>query len=136
MSQLIDLDTYRIISNEIGLKFSEKSWRAADITIFEKAKLADIPLNNKYLEIAPEIVIEIDTKAQLEAIDNPLGYYQEKTDQLLGFGVKKVIWIFTETQKVLIAEKNNDWKIVDWRSDVEILPGKHINAGEIVAAAG
>ena len=104
LSRLLDMSKYRIMSNEIGLKFAKGSWRAADLVIYEKSKLKGIAIDNKYLEVAPEIVIEIDTKANLEEIENPLGYYQEKTAQLLEFGVQKVIWIFTETNKVMIAK--------------------------------
>lgn len=129
---MLDLNTYRIISNEIGLKFTEKSWRAADIAVFERTALKNIPLDNKYLEIPPEIVLEIDTKANLDEIKNPLGYFQEKTDQLLDFGVKKVIWIFTDTQKVMTATKGQDWKIIDWKNDIEILKGVVINIDQIV----
>lgn len=136
LSRLSDPDTYRIISNEIGVKFAGKSWRAADITIFRSAALKDIPLENKYLEIPPEMAMEIDTKAHLEKIKNLLGYFQEKTDQLPGFGVKKVIWIFTDTQKVMIAVEDQDWKIVDWQNDIPVLEGVEVNIRQIVEAAG
>lgn len=129
---LLDLTKYRLISSEIGLRFSEKSWRAADLVIYDIKTLKGIPLNNKYLEVAPEIVIEIDTKADLEAIKNPLGYYQEKTDQLLAFGVKKVIWIFTETEKVMIAEKSDNWQITNWKNDVEVMNTISINILSII----
>lgn len=135
LSQLLDMGKYRIMSNEIGLKFAKKSWRAADLAIYEKIKLKNVPLDNKYLEIAPEIVIEIDTKANLEEIKNPLGYYQEKTDQLLNFGVKKIIWIFTDTKKIMIAEDKDDWQIISWKIDVEIFEGLKVNITKIIESA-
>lgn len=127
LGQLLDRSRYRIISNEIGLKFSKKSWRAADIAIYDKATLKSVPLTNKYLEVAPEIVIEIDTKASLEEVSNPFGYYQEKTDQLLDFGVQKVIWIFTETRKIMVAEPEVDWQIGNWNKDISVMKGVTIN---------
>ena len=126
------LTKYRLISNEIGLKFSTKSWRAADIAIYDINTLRQIPLNNKYLEVPPDVVIEIDTKADLETLKNPLGYYQEKTDQLLEFGVKKVIWIFTETQKVLVAEGQDTWQIYNWKNDIQIIEKIKVNISEII----
>ncbi len=102
-------DRYEILSNEIGIQFGKNSWRAADIAIIKTSILENIKSKEKYLTIPPEIVIEIDTKAELKEIKNPLSYYHEKTDELLNFGVKKVIWIFTETEKVMVAQKNKKW---------------------------
>lgn len=133
LGNLIDLNSYRIISNEIGLKFSKSHWRAADLAIFDLKSLKNIPLNNKYIEVAPKIVIEIDTKAELDDdLKNPLGYFQEKTDDLLAFGVEKVIWIFTETQKVMVAEKNQAWKILHWNNSVNVLKDVEINVFDLV----
>lgn len=135
LSRLLDMSKYRIMSNEIGLKFAKGSWRAADLVVYEKSKLKGIAIDNKYLEVAPEIIIEIDTKANLEEVENPLGYYQEKTDQLLEFGVQKVVWIFTETQKVMIAEDRDNWQIVSWHKELEIMDGVQVNIQEIILEA-
>lgn len=123
-------DDYLLFTNEIGLQFSKKSWRAADIAVIKSNKVKD--LDNKYLEVAPEIVIEIDTKAELHEIEKPLGYYQEKTDELIKFGVEKVIWIFTDTKKVMIAEKNKSWMINDWSDKIEVKKGLFIDLDKIL----
>lgn len=122
---------YFIFSNEIGLQFSKNSWRAADIAIIKKSESEAI--DDKYLSTPPEYVIEIDTKADLKEIENPLGYYQEKTEDLIQFGVKKVVWIFTDTQKIMIAERGNKkWEIMDWDQDVEFMEGLSINIQKIL----
>ena len=132
LSRLIDLKKYQLISNGVGLKFGKKSWRAADLAIYEKESLKDVPKVNKYLEIPPKIVIEIDTKADLEDIQDPLGYYHEKTDQLLNFGVSKVVWIFTDTQKIMIARQGEDWQISDWNKNISIMEGIEVNIVRII----
>lgn len=132
LSQLIDLNKYQLISNEIGLKFGKRSWRAADLAIYEKASLKDVPKVNKYLEIPPKIVIEIDTKADLEDMQDPLGYYHEKTDQLLNFGVEKVVWVFTDTRKVMVARQGEDWQVMDWSKDVEVMQDIEVNIVRII----
>ena len=122
---------YFIFSNEIGLQFSKNSWRAADIAVIKKSE--DVEINDKYLSTPPDYVIEIDTKADLKEIENPLGYYQEKTEDLIKFGVKKVIWIFTDTKKIMVAEKGNKkWEIIDWDQDVEFVEGLNINIQQIL----
>jgi hypothetical protein len=122
---------YFIFSNEIGLQFSKNSWRAADIAIIRKNETGEI--NDKYLSTPPEYVIEIDTKADLKEIENPLGYYQEKTEDLINFGVKKVLWIFTDTKKVMVAEKGSKkWEILDWDQEIEFVEGLSINIQQIL----
>ncbi len=122
---------YYIFSNELGLQFSKKSWRAADIAVVKKSK--EIVLDGKYLDIPPEYVIEVDTKADLTEVKNPFGYYQEKTQELLAFGVQKVIWIFTDTQKVMTANLNDKkWEIFDWDQELELVDGLHVNIRQLL----
>ena len=123
-------DDYLLFTNELGLQFSKDSWRAADIAAIKKDKVK--LLDDKYLEVPPEVVIEIDTKAELKGINNPLGYYQEKTDELLEFGVHKVVWIFTQTEKVMLAQKGQSWLTLNWDEDIEIVNGLSLNIAEIV----
>lgn len=114
-------DDYIVLSNELGLKYAKKSWRAADIAIYENKLLKDVPLQNKYLEVPPKVVIEVDTKASVTHLDTPNDYIMQKTDDLLDFGVEKVIWIFTNTKKVMIAESNHDWIVKNWNAEVEVV---------------
>ena len=118
---------YRILTNELGLQFKKKSWRAADLAIYKKADLKDHPLDNKYLPIPPKIVIAVDTKASFENFNTPMDYYTKKTDALLNFGVEKVIWIFTDAKKIMVAVKNTQWLIDDWTADVEIMEKLSVN---------
>lgn len=122
---------YFVFSNEVGLQFSKNAWRAADIAVIKKNDIGK--MDSKYLNVPPEYVIEIDTKADLSEISNPLGYYQEKTQELLKFGVKKVVWIFTDTEKVMIAETGNKrWEIIDWDQEIEFIEGLNINIHQLL----
>lgn len=122
---------YFVFSNELGLQFSKKSWRAADIAVIKKREIKE--MDNKYLSVPPEYVIEIDTKADLSEITNALGYYQEKTGELLEFGVRKIIWIFTDTEKIMVAEKGSKkWEIFDWDQEIEFIDNLHINIHQLL----
>lgn len=124
-------DKYHLLSNELGILFRKNSWRSADLVIIEKKKLGDKILENKYLDVAPKVVVEIDTKADLSEIEDTFGYYHKKTKQLLSFGVEKVIWVYTELQSVLIADKE-DWQIIDWDKDFLIMPDLEVNISKIL----
>ena len=123
---------YLVLTNEIGLQFKDKGWRAADIAIIETKKLKGVKKTNKYLKVAPKVVIEIDTKAELEEVKDSFGYFHKKTDELLNFGVERVIWIFTDSKKVMISEKNKDWQILNWSKDIEVMDGLIINLESLV----
>lgn len=126
-------EVYEVLTNELGLQFAKKYWRAADIAIYHKEQLRNIPLQNTYLDIPPKIVFEIDTKADIEQFTTPLDYYYTKTDELLAFGVEKVIWIFTEPQKIMIAEPEKDWVITNWNQDISVIDDIHVNVSQIIA---
>lgn len=66
---------YVIFTNEAGLHLSKKNNLYADIGIYEVAVLKPETLTNKYLQIAPKIAIEVDTKADMSQFSNPVDYY-------------------------------------------------------------
>jgi Uma2 family endonuclease len=122
---------YQIFTNEIGLKIGKNKHRANDIAIYKKDDLTKIKLNNKYLEIPPKIAIEIDTKAELENISS-MDYISQKTDDLLNFGVEKVIWVFTGIEKIMQAEKNKTWFIQSWNTKIEVFDGITFNIQNLI----
>ncbi len=119
-----------ITVGELGLRVGPKSFRAVDIAIFRQGAVA---LVSEYAEVPPEAVIEIDTKADLKGWDRPIDYFHQKTEQLLDFGVGKVIWIFTKSQKVMVCEKNADWIVSDWHKDILIIENVILNTGQLIA---
>ena len=51
---------------------------------------------------------------------------------MLNFGVKKVIWIFTQSKKVMIAVKDKEWITVDWSEPISMIEDIVINLEELV----
>ena len=119
---------FRIGTNEAGLKFARNDWRAADIGLWSR-KLP-IKLDNKYFEDMPEIIVEVDTKVDSDI--NEHIYIAEKTRHLHRNGVKKVIWIFTTTEQVMIAEQGKRWETADWSENITIIDDFSINVQEII----
>jgi len=125
---------YLVLTNELGILFKKKSWRAADVGIVEHNKVKKLlkELNNEYIKTPPKIVIEIDTKADLSDFDNSFGYYQKKTKELLDFGVERVIWIYTDTQTVMLAEQGQPWQLQEWTESFEVLENVVLNVSELM----
>ena len=120
---------YILGTNEAGLKFKKGEWRAADICLWTKASLKGTPLHDHYSQIIPEIVIEVDTKADL--LTNP-NYYFDKTKELHRNGVRRVLWIFTSSEQVMIAEKGEKWTVQDWSESFEVVDGFMLNIKELI----
>ncbi len=74
----------------------------------------------RYLKEVPVCAFEIDVSIDIskEAEQN---YVFEKTEKLLEFGTEKVIWIFTNNRKIIVAEPNKSWTIDNWNKEIEVL---------------
>lgn len=129
----IDRSKYYVATNEAGLYLRKKQNVANDIAIYSKALLTPAKISNKYADVPPRLVIEIDTKTETE--DEAVGIHV-KTQKLLDFGVERVIWIFTDSRKVLVAAPGQDWVIKDWSKDVELMEGHWFNIAAYLEQEG
>jgi len=119
----LDVEKYEIAGAEAGLHLSANNNLALDISIYEMEKLKHEPIQNKYTEVIPLVVIEVDSKAEFDAMQSPNNYYIRKTHKLIEASVQKVIWIMTETKQIIIAEPEKDWIIKDWNKEITVLDG-------------
>ena len=125
---------YYLFSNELGVKF-KKSSRAADIALISKDRMTfDEVWQNHYTDKIPDIIIEVDTQADLSDLPDTSNYFFKKTQQLLDNGAQKVIWVFTETETIMVAEQGKKrWEVMPWSEDVEVSHGFSFNIEAIIA---
>jgi len=111
---------YQLVTDRIGLRINDKTFRKIDLAIYDREELGDAQIGENYLlDVAPEIWIAIDTLADLSHFKNPYNYYNEKSNDVLELGGRKVIWIFTKTRKVLTSQPNSlSFDIHEWDDDV------------------
>ncbi len=117
---------YKVMGGEGGLHLSHGSNLSLDMIILDKKDIDYANIQNKYLDFAPKVVIEIDTKAEIpfEENDAEAFYYHLKTQKMLEFGVSQVVWVFTNTKKIMVAVQNQPWLTVNWTDEIEILGAK------------
>jgi Uma2 family endonuclease len=130
-----DEDLFIIATGEAGVHIDHRNNLANDLALYEDAALTPDKINKHYADIPPLLAIEIDIKADL---DNPrdYAYVQRKTKKLLDFGTEKVIWIFTETQKIMVATVDDDWRIIDWYKDIALTDLQTFNIGKYLDKKG
>ncbi len=129
---IVDKRKYIILTNEAGFKFAPKSWRNLDIAVFNRQELLKEGIDDKYVKTPPELVIEVDTKADLRKYGDFMNYMVEKTQDLLNAGVKKVVWIITKDKKIMVAESGKRWFITDWDDTIELIEGISLNLEELI----
>lgn len=128
-------ENYLHFSNEIGIRISKKDNVSCDLIIFEQLQLESYKFDDKYFNIAPKIVLEVDVKADV-ANEGTMEYINRKTQKLLNFGVEKVIWVLSKNQKIIIATPNNDWIMRDWARSFEIFDNVPLNLKEELKKKG
>jgi hypothetical protein len=116
---------YRVVGSEAGLHISTNNNLALDLAFYRKADLPPERLDNYYFEEVPVCVFEIDVSIDISK-EEEQNYVFEKTDKLINFGVEKVVWIFTKTRKVIVAEPNKSWTIDNWNKNIDVLSERFV----------
>lgn len=126
---------YVFLTNELGEHLGPKDNLSGDLCIYERASLSQGKINDRYLDIPPKVAVEVDVKVDLSE-DKAADYVFRKTQKLIDWGVEKVIWIFTKTQKVTVAETGKDWLTMDWHREIDLLDGQRFNIGAYLDEEG
>lgn len=129
---LLNRKKYVVATNESGLRIAKNTNFANDIAIYEREGLT---LNDKYFQVAPKVVVEIDVKIDLDdtPLERDLDYMLAKTQKMLDFGTERVIWIQTKTKKILVSEANKPWMMVNFTDDIELMPNIILNLAKLLS---
>lgn len=111
---------YFPVVGETGLHIAPKNNLSLDLCIYMRKDFSFSKLENKYKSTPPKVVIEVDTKADPVIFDYS-NYYFAKTKNLLDFGVEQVVWIYTDTKKVMVAQAEGPWLTVNWTDEITVL---------------
>ncbi len=87
--KLLPEDKFRICVGEVGVRINDKNVRSLDMAIFYTKDVRDYENLPHYYPVPPLATIEVDIRAEVE---NDTDYIIQKTNNLLSFGVKKVMW--------------------------------------------
>ncbi|MEL6719731.1 MAG: Uma2 family endonuclease, partial [Bacteroidota bacterium] len=106
----------------------------ADIAFFKKKQITQLDEREQrqFVKFAPELVIEIDIKADADSLDSILDDIHKKTQQLLDFGVYQVVWIFTKSKKITLAQNQLPWMTYDWDADLTLMENVQLNIANLL----
>ncbi len=128
-------NAFRIFSGELGQHLDINNNLSGDILVYGIGMMPIEKISTHYADVPALLQIEIDIHAELEDFKDT-AYIKKKTQKLLDFGTQKIIWIFSSTQQVMVAEKNKDWLWIDWNKDIQIWKDEHFNVGEYLKQQG
>ena len=117
-----------ITGGKQGLSLKKKTWRGADVAVFKKSNFV---LNTEYSKKPPEVVIEINVKGHYDSDEKMLHDFERKNAQLLKFGVKKIIWIFTET-KFIMSLTNEGKTHHKWDEEIPVMNDFSFNIQKMI----
>ncbi len=133
----LGIKKYRVFSSNSGNRPAKNEQYVLDLAVYDKKILTSKKINKHYANVPPELVVEVDIKVELEDL-NEIDFINKKTQSLLDYGTKKVIWVISESKKVLIAESGDekDWLLRDWHKDFDLFNGIIANIGKYLKENG
>lgn len=125
---MMESSKYELTVGEQGLSLKKNLWRAVDVAIFKKENFS---LSNNYSKKPPEVAFEIDLKGEFDTPEKILKDHKRKIKQLFDFGVKRIIWIYTDAQivKVITPKKS---ELFEWDKDISVIEDYTINIQKII----
>lgn len=137
-AQKLDWEIFQPVSGEVGNHLDHRSNLALDVAVYENSVLTPDKINLKYINVHPKIVVEIDVRVKLE---DPTAnvfdqYVLRKVKKLLAFGTERIIWIFTQSDTIIVAKPGNSWEVFKLDQDVVLLEDVVMNIGEYLKSKG
>ena len=125
----IGLENYLYFSGRGGIHVDFENELVCDLAIYSKDILTADKITTKYVDVPAKVYIEVDIKADAEDLGET-GYIHLKNQKLLEFGAEKVIWILTKPKQIIVTTKSNQWDLMDWNEDVELIEDQTFNIGK------
>lgn len=136
MIRHLDEKKYLALFNELGVQFKKYEWVSCDIAVFKTSILTPDMIDTHLAGAVPEMVVEVDVQIDLGNTKS-IDYVNNKTSAMLRHGVKKVIWIFSTAQRILIAEQGaTDWRWRSWHDDATLIEDIPFNIGKHLEKKG
>ncbi len=126
---------YWVLTNELGSHHGHKKNPSHDIAVFDKTVLTPNKITPKYTDVPAELVIEVDVDVELEQIEETQ-FIALKTKECFRFGVKRFIWVLSPARQVIVAEPEQDWLMIDWNKEIELIDGIKVNIGQYLKQEG
>lgn len=137
-ARALDYKLYQPVSGKVGCHLDSQNNFILDVAIYDKSILTPDKITNKYIDVYPKVVIEIDLKVTLEdtSIDLFAPFVLAKSKKLLSFGTERIIWVFTQSNTIMVVKPGNTWEVFQLNDDVVVMDGVVMNIGRYLEEEG
>ncbi len=134
----LDLKKYRLFTGELGYHESLHNNMGLDVTLYDRAVLTPAKLTTKFVDLPPLFLVEIDVNVELPDPESDLfqEYVVRKVRRLFALGTRKVVWIFTASRNVCVAEPGKPWQFHEWDEEIELWDGVRMNLAQYLKDEG
>ena len=130
-------ESYFAGSSELGLHLSKNANFSADIAIYKEGRLNIGFHSVNYVDTPPNVVIEVDIKIEeYDYFKSEEEYFHRKTEQLLQWGVERVVWVFSSSRRILVADNLQKWEFIRWDLPFIVIDDYEINLWELMLKNG
>ncbi len=128
---------FRFGPGELGVHVTKGTNFSADIAIYRKGQLKTDLSSVHYSKTPPSVVVEVDIKAdESNYFQSEEDYFQRKTERLLQWGVERVIWVFSSSRRVLVADNLQKWEFIAWDLPFVVIDDHEINLWDLMLEDG
>ncbi|MET7254092.1 Uma2 family endonuclease [Dyadobacter fermentans] len=118
-AQMLQRNGYWVLTNEPGLHVSHGNNLTNDVAVFDKALIKNV-FSKNYPDVPPKIAIEVDVKIEAGQFPSPEDYFFRKSEKMIGFGTERVIWVLTESRKIMVMDRSRKWTVYEWDEMVPV----------------
>ena len=134
----LDESKFEVLMGEVGNHLAHRSNMGLDIAVYDTALLTPDKITTKYIDVIPKIVIEVDVNVEME--EKKVNLFEEfvlrKVRALHKAGTEKIIWVLTKSKTVIVANADNNWQVLSWDAEVELLEGISCNIAKYLIDKG
>lgn len=133
----VDRKRFLLLTNEPGLHISKGTNLANDIAIYPKINPKH-SLAKTYSRNPPKIAIAVDVKIELdeETYVGQHDYVLHKSQKLIDFGTEKIVWILTESRKIVVIQAETPRQTLDFDSDIPLVDDCILNLAQLLKDEG
>jgi hypothetical protein len=132
----LDRKQFHLVTGEPGIHLTHGDNLANDIAIYARSESSDA-LTTNYFSRPPVAVIEVDVKVDTtEAGMSEFEYVILKSQQLIGFGCRQVVWVLTSIRQLVVFTGEASFQVLPWSAPLSLPVGAVLHLEQWITDEG
>lgn len=132
----LDRQRFHLVTGEPGIHLSHRDNLANDIAIYTRPEKSGA-LTTHYFSRPPVVAIEVDVKVETtEAGMSEFEYVILKSQQLIGFGCRQVVWVLTSIRQLVVFSGEASFQVLPWAAPLPLPAGAVLHLEQWITDEG